>query len=43
MLTYEDGAMLICPECGHEWAETRRRARFTSATRSVVRSRTVTR
>jgi len=19
-LTYEDGAMLICPECGHEWA-----------------------
>ncbi|MEZ5954554.1 MAG: zinc ribbon domain-containing protein YjdM [Hyphomonas sp.] len=19
-LTYEDGALLICPECGHEWA-----------------------
>ncbi len=19
VLTYEDGAMLICPECGHEW------------------------
>jgi len=19
-LTYEDGAMLICPECGHEWS-----------------------
>ncbi|MBT9457469.1 MAG: alkylphosphonate utilization protein [Burkholderiaceae bacterium] len=19
-LTYEDGAMLVCPECGHEWA-----------------------
>jgi protein PhnA len=19
--TYEDGAMLICPECGHEWNE----------------------
>ncbi|WP_153108936.1 zinc ribbon domain-containing protein YjdM [Propionivibrio limicola] len=19
--TYEDGAMLICPECGHEWAK----------------------
>ncbi|TDP74044.1 zinc ribbon domain-containing protein YjdM [Roseateles toxinivorans] len=19
-LTYEDGATLICPECGHEWA-----------------------
>ena len=18
--TYEDGAMLVCPECGHEWA-----------------------
>lgn len=18
-LTYEDGAMLVCPECGHEW------------------------
>ena len=21
VLTYEDGAMLICPECGHEWTE----------------------
>lgn len=21
-LTYQDGAMLICPECGHEWAPT---------------------
>jgi protein PhnA len=21
VLTYEDGAMFICPECGHEWAE----------------------
>ncbi len=21
VLAYEDGAMLICPECGHEWAE----------------------
>ena len=21
VLTYEDGPMLICPECGHEWAE----------------------
>ena len=21
-LTYEDGAMLICPECGHEWKAT---------------------
>ena len=20
-LTYEDGDMYICPECGHEWAE----------------------
>ena len=20
-LTYEDGAMLVCPECGHEWAK----------------------
>ena len=20
-LTYEDGAQLICPECGHEWAK----------------------
>jgi len=20
--TYEDGAMLVCPECGHEWNET---------------------
>lgn len=20
-LTYEDGAMLICPECGHEWSK----------------------
>jgi protein PhnA len=19
-LTYEDGALLICPECGHEWS-----------------------
>nr|WP_106780973.1 zinc ribbon domain-containing protein YjdM [Lysinibacillus timonensis] len=19
--TYEDGSMLICPECGHEWSE----------------------
>lgn len=19
MLTYEDGPLLICPECGHEW------------------------
>ena len=19
--TYEDGAMLICPECGHEWSQ----------------------
>lgn len=19
--TYEDGALLICPECGHEWTE----------------------
>jgi len=19
-LTYEDGAMLVCPECGHEWS-----------------------
>ncbi len=19
--TYEDGAMLICPECGHEWSK----------------------
>ena len=19
--TYEDGAMLVCPECGHEWAK----------------------
>ncbi|HEX2012351.1 MAG TPA: alkylphosphonate utilization protein, partial [Roseateles sp.] len=18
--TYEDGAMLVCPECGHEWS-----------------------
>ena len=18
-LSYEDGAMLVCPECGHEW------------------------
>lgn len=21
VLTYEDGPMLICPECGHEWNE----------------------
>ena len=21
VLTYEDGPMLICPECGHEWTE----------------------
>lgn len=21
VLTCEDGAMLICPECGHEWTE----------------------
>jgi protein PhnA len=20
--TYEDGAILVCPECGHEWAAT---------------------
>lgn len=20
--TYQDGAMLVCPSCGHEWAET---------------------
>jgi protein PhnA len=20
-LTYEDGALLICPECGHEWSQ----------------------
>jgi protein PhnA len=20
VLTYEDGAMLVCPECGHEWS-----------------------
>ena len=20
--TYEDGAMLVCPECGHEWSAT---------------------
>lgn len=20
--TYEDGAQLVCPECGHEWSET---------------------
>jgi protein PhnA len=20
-LSYEDGAMLICPECGHEWSK----------------------
>jgi protein PhnA len=20
-LSYEDGAMLVCPECGHEWAK----------------------
>jgi protein PhnA len=20
-LTYEDGGLLICPECGHEWSE----------------------
>ncbi|HPI48348.1 MAG TPA: hypothetical protein PLH23_08780, partial [Hyphomonadaceae bacterium] len=19
-LTYEDGAMLVCPECAHEWS-----------------------
>jgi len=19
--TYQDGLMLVCPECGHEWAE----------------------
>ena len=22
VLTYEDGPMLICPECGHEWTKT---------------------
>jgi protein PhnA len=21
-LTYDDGVMLVCPECGHEWRET---------------------
>ena len=21
-LTYDDGALLVCPECGHEWKET---------------------
>ncbi len=21
-LTYDDGTMLVCPECGHEWKET---------------------
>ncbi len=21
-LTYEDGALFICPECGHEWSKT---------------------
>src|SRR5688572_2485503 len=21
VLTYEDGAMLMCPECGHEWSK----------------------
>ena len=20
-LTYDDGTMLVCPECGHEWME----------------------
>ena len=20
-LTYDDGVMLVCPECGHEWAQ----------------------
>jgi protein PhnA len=22
-LTYDDGALLVCPECGHEWQEAR--------------------
>lgn len=22
VLTYEDGPLLICPECGHEWTRT---------------------
>ena len=24
--TYEDGAMLVCPECGHEWSATQAEA-----------------
>jgi protein PhnA len=24
--TYEDGAMLVCPECGHEWSPTQAEA-----------------
>jgi protein PhnA len=31
-LSYEDGAMLICPECGHEWSKTAEAAGADSAT-----------
>ncbi|MEO8019856.1 MAG: zinc ribbon domain-containing protein YjdM [Pseudomonadota bacterium] len=32
-LAYEDGALLICPECGHEWSKD---ATVTSAEAAVV-------
>lgn len=33
-LTYEDGALLVCPECAHEWSP---QAEATEAEDSVIR------
>lgn len=34
-LTYEDGQLLVCPECGHEWAPAA--AESTSEAAAVIR------
>lgn len=43
--TYELGALLVCPECAHEWAPTDAQdtAEDVVAMLSATRSRTVTR
>jgi protein PhnA len=35
--TYEDGTMLVCPECAHEWSATAEEANETAETGLVVK------
>lgn len=36
VLTYEDGALLVCPECAHEWSPSAARAEVAEAEEGLV-------